>query len=578
MNKNIEKYGFCPVTEPEKRKQHMKLLERKIELLSQLKNELSSKELSEYKMALLNLEQLRRIDRSETDVLFFMYQYFSEDMNPNNSENLIPQGVAMEDAPDFHIELTGMLNVVSNEEINKRVAWASPRGSAKSAYLSNVFPLHQAVFQKRKYILIISETESISQRFMEWLGNSLKFNDLLREDFGELLSPSKQSNEIDNLSMFKTKTGTLVEASSMGSQLRGKRNGSYRPDLVIMDDMESSKNTNTAELREKNLHWFDSVVLPIGDPHKTSFIYIGTAVHAEGLLFSVMSRPEFNSKLFSAIISEPERQDLWDELEQMLRDSSNNNRLIDAREFYETNKEEMDKGVEVLWSQKWSYFDLMLLKSSMTTRAFNSEYRNNPRQLEDLLFNPTQFSYTNDIELKEIQHRLIYYGAWDIAYTANKRSDYNSVTILAKDRLDGQLYVIENWNEKIEPHKALEKVYELICKYQPTIFSVETTGGATDLFRQLQKIVLANNNCRTRLKPLKTNRSYGSKNQRIESLEPLIKNGSIKFQRKHTMLLEQFEMFPFGKHDDAIDSLEMSVQLVGINQTRKSWSKKPQGL
>src|SRR5699024_12194534 len=112
------------------------------------------------------LSALKRIDRSEADILYFAYEYFSEDRNPDNQGNLIPSGVDIEDAPDFHVELTGIMNVLSNEEINKRVAWSAPRGHAKSAYLSNVFPLHQTLFDKRKYILIISETDSAAKKFV----------------------------------------------------------------------------------------------------------------------------------------------------------------------------------------------------------------------------------------------------------------------------------------------------------------------------------------------------------------------------------------------------------------------------
>ncbi|WP_144551986.1 hypothetical protein [Peribacillus simplex] len=573
-----DKYGFCPVTEPEQRKEHLKLLERKLELLSQLRDSLAPKQLIQYKEDLERFKQLSRIDRAEHDVLFFMYQYLSDDLNPTNNDNLVPAGVSIDEAPDFHVELCQMLNVVSNEEINKRVAWASPRGSAKSAYLSNCFPLHQIVFQKRKYILIISETQSISQRFMEFIGNQLKFNELLREDFGELLSPQKQKNDIDNLDNFKTTSGTLVEASSMGSQLRGKRNGSHRPDCLIFDDVESSKNTNTKELRERNLHWFDSVCLPIGDPHKTAFLYMGTMVHQDGLLNEVMSRPDFQSRLFSAIVQEPERQDLWDELEQMLR-TTDPDRLLKAKAFYQDNKAEMEKGVEVLWSQKWTYFDLMLLKASMTTRSFNGEYRNNPTIAGESLYNPSEFTYITEHELEQLKHRLYLVGAWDLAFTSGKRSDFNAVTILGKDRYDSnKIYVVEAWAEKLDPTEALEKVYQLIMKYQPVVFSVEVVGGSIGFFTQLQKKLNDTPNNRTRLKQLKTNRSMGTKEQRLESMEPIVKSGQLIFQRKHTMLLDQFELFPYSPHDDSMDSCYQALQLIGITNRPRSFRKKPNGL
>ncbi|WHZ05860.1 hypothetical protein QNH48_15065 [Neobacillus sp. YX16] len=200
----VDKYGFCPVTEPDKRKRMIELTKRKVPKVT---------DIEEKREWLLKLKQLKRIDRSENDTLFFMYQYLGAEMNPEFEEPLIPKGVSIDMAPDFHRELTDILNVVSNEEVNKRIAWAAPRGHAKSAYLSNCFPLHQVVFQKRKYILIISETDSMSKKFIEYVANTLKFNALLREDFGELLSPKSQMNERDNQESFLSKAGILVEAS-----------------------------------------------------------------------------------------------------------------------------------------------------------------------------------------------------------------------------------------------------------------------------------------------------------------------------------------------------------------------------
>src|SRR5699024_11060463 len=279
------------------------------------------------------------------------------------------------------------------EEINKRVAWSAPRGHAKSAYLSNVFPLHQTLFDKRKYILIISETDSAAKKFVEWVGNELKYYEKLRRDFGELLSPNRGLNERDNQESFLTNTGTLVESASIGKQLRGKRNGSHRPDLVICDDLESSKNTNTKELNEKNIDWFDKVVIPIGDPDRTAFVYIGTTVVSNGLLQHVQNKADFHSRTYAAIVETPEREDLWDEFETILRNVENKNRMKDAQQFYEDNREEMDKGVKVLWEGRWTYFDLIVQKANMTSRSFNSEFMNNPIDTENAIFRLDSMTY-----------------------------------------------------------------------------------------------------------------------------------------------------------------------------------------
>jgi len=571
----VQKYGFCPVTEPDKRKEMITLLVTKAKQERLMREQGMDIDLEEYKERLKKIAQLKRIDRAENDVLFFMYQYLGAEMNPDFDDPLIPKGITIDKAPNFHVELTDILNVVSNEEVNKKIAWAAPRGHAKSAYLSNAFPLHQVVFQKRRYILILSETDSMSKKFIEYVANTLKFNALLREDFGELLAVRSQLNEKDNQEAFLTKSGILVESSSIGKQLRGKRNGSARPDLVICDDLESQKNTNTPELREKNLHWFNSVVMPIGDPDKTAFIYMGTAVHQSGLLFDVMRRPDFQSRLFSAIISHPERQDLWNEFDEILRNQDDPDRKNNALDFYEMNREEMNQGVEVLWSQRWSYVALMIEKASMTSKSFASEYLNNPIDEESQIFNKDRMTFWDygDLDNKNLE----IFGAWDMAFGKSNRSDYNACVIIGRERRTGVVYVLHTWAEKCPAHIAKKKVLEIIKEYQPRTFAVETVQGQFDLYRQLSEEMVQQRVYFTKLRPVTTNRSHGKKEERIEQMEPLFENGVVRVHQTQRLLIEQLEMFPFADHDDLPDALQMALDLCSM-KSRRSWARKPQGL
>jgi hypothetical protein len=55
-----------------------------------------------------------------------MYEYFSDDRNPSNDQNLIPAGTKLVNAPNFHRELCKLLDDVSNTDITARFAWAAP--------------------------------------------------------------------------------------------------------------------------------------------------------------------------------------------------------------------------------------------------------------------------------------------------------------------------------------------------------------------------------------------------------------------------------------------------------------------
>lgn len=527
-----------------------------------------------WKEYLEEYNKLERVERCSDNILEFAYEYFSDEKNPGNMNNLIPEGSKIQNSAKFHVDLCNLLNVVSSTEVNKRVGYAAPRGHAKSAYLSNIFPLHQVVYDLRRYILIISETDSASKKFLEWIALQLKHNVKLRNDFGELLSPNKQGNDKDNQESFVTRTGILVESSSIGKQLRGKRNGAYRPDLLILDDLESSKNTNTHELREKNLDWFNKVVIPIGDPDNTAFVYMGTIVHAKGLLPHVLERADFDSRKFSAIVSEPEREDLWEKFEEMLRNVEDEDRLQNALAFYDDNKAEMDKGASVLWPQRWDYASLVIEKVSMGSRAFNSEFMNNPIDPESQLFNPESFLFADYADLVAVKPYLEYFGAWDIAMGKNNRSDYNAIIVIGRDKRTGVLYVVDAWAKKVPAHKALEVALDKIKEYGPKIFAVETVASQHDLYRQLRDLLIKERIYNVKLKPV-INRSR--KEERIESMEPLFENGAIRFMRHQRLLLEQLEQFPNGDNDDLPDCLQMVVD-VSAKAKRRTWYRKPEGL
>lgn len=521
-----------------------------------------------------DLSKLYRVLRSSYDVLYFAYEYFSDDRNPDNNTNLIPEGTAIEEAPDFHNELCSKLGEV-RENPTKKIGWGAPRGHAKSAYLTNIFPLHAILYRYKKYIIIISETASMSQSFIEFLSTNLKVNPKLREDFGEVLSPSARMNEADNKESFITHTNIKVQASSIGGQLRGSRFKESRPDLLILDDIESAKNTNTQDLRDKNLHWFNSVIEPIGDPTRTAILYMGTLVHGQGLLPNVLSRPEYDSKIYSAIVEEPDRPDLWDKFQDILTDIENESRLEDAEQFYEENKEEMNRGVKVLWEDRFSYKDLMLKKADVGSRAFASEYLNVPSDEESSLFKEDHFEYFNPSDIMQngtLPYKYDVYGFWDIAMGKTSRSDYNAIVIIAKDRVSGAIYVLEAWAEKCRPHQAIDKAVDLISKYRPRQFGVETIQAQFEFYRQLQKKLNEEGIYHTRVRDVNPK---AKKEQRIEALEPLFEQCYIKIRENQRLLKEMLLQYPNHPHDDLPDALASVLELSRFKVRRAFY--KPEG-
>lgn len=530
----------------------------------------------EYYDKATELERLERIQRCEGNMIEFAIEYFSDARNPDNDGNW--DGFDITDAsqaPEFHREISEIMNVVSTEHVNAKIAAAAPRSHAKSTYLSKDFPVHEIVYRKRRYVIIISETPSVSKANMEWIRNQLKYNAKLRADFGPLLSPKDQSNITDNSEAFiawhpdgeSRKQIALVEAASTGQALRGRNWNGTRPDLIVCDDLEDARpggNASTPEQRAKLRDWFSQTVMPLGDPKgkRTAFVYMGTTVHHSALLMHVLySRSDFKTTLYRAIINYPTRMDLWEECRLIYIDRENPNRSEDSRKFYEAHFDEMNEGAKVLWPEVQPLWKLMTWKWDNGSKAFNTEYQNNPIDEESMIFNPETFTYWDDtFPNREFSHEefTIALGI-DFAMGKKERGDYSATTVIAKHKESGTVYVIDSYGERITPDKFLDAIVEKVKKYQPDVIAAEAQA-AQEFFVDVLKERLQSEGypAGTRVKKIY---QRSRKELRIEAMLPLIENTTIQFCRKHSLLLEQFERYGQGEHDDLIDATEMAVSV-----------------
>jgi predicted phage terminase large subunit-like protein len=535
-------------------------------------NALTADKLQELVGIKRELKRLKRIHRAEVDSAYFEYEYLSDIRNPANEDNLIkadgenlPQD--LDQIAPVHRSFHDKIDYVLNNKRNARLGIKAARGLSKSGKFSNGFPLHQVVFRQRKYILVLSETDGLAKKLIEFVNKNLKFNAKLIADFGPLLHERANQNEKDNQEAFVTTSGTLVEASSAGKQLRGKRHGSYRPDLCITDDPSSLNNEGTKEARQKLIHWFDSVLMPIGSS-ATCFIVIGTPVTASGLINYVFSRKDFECVEYPAVINPPENTEIWQRYLEVYSAQG----PVDADAFYEANREEMEIGVQMAWPWRWTYKALMNERANMTLRAFNSEYLLKTYSEEEQFFVPDDWAYYDSTMID--YSKLTISGAWDIAMGKNARSDYNAVITVGKDEKTGYIYILDVYASKKMPHEVIDVIIDKMRKYKHSTFSVETIGAFHEFSRQLKERMRREGIYYTRINEVKSHKS--SKEQRIESMEPLFANKVIHADKRFTGLLEQAEQYPNVDNDDILDALQTAVE--NIIKRKKIIHNKPQWL
>lgn len=526
---------------------------------------LSENDMSTFEQDLDLLERLERVHRGEHDHLFFMYEYFSEDRNPGNPDNLIPAGMNVLSAAEFHRTLCSMLDQITKGEVKTNVAWSVGRGHAKTAYLSNGYLCAKVAYRHERYIVEVSETTDVAGDFIRWTANQLKFNLKLREDFGILLHERASMNAADNKYEFITTSNTKVEAKGIGTQMRGLRHGSARVGLFLLDDLESKANTNTADLRKKNKDWFREEMLPALSREGMA-IYMGTIVHFDSLLNYVLKeRRDFMSNKFPAILEWSQREDLWEEWRRIYRQDRADAAQL-AREFYESNKEEMIRGTRVLWAERFDYLYLMEKRENEGAKAFNQEYLGNPIDEESQVFKPEDMHFFSP---NDVPHDLEYYMGVDFAM-GKENGDFSAAVVVGKSP-NGVHYVMDAMIERVHPDVLLQRCVDLAIKWQLDGLAVESQQ-AQEWFAD--KLTEALHNAgypgRTRLKQIK---QRNRKALRIESLLPDIQNGRIRFQKIHRMLLQQLELYPMD-HDDAPDALHMALTAAKSNHAIVRTSRK----
>lgn len=452
-----------------------------------------------------------------------------------------------------HIPLTRTVRRKISRAKGCKRAIAAPRGHAKSTTLTFKGSLHSALYEYKHYIIILSDSSDQAESFLDAIKTEIEENEHIIEDFGELAG-----NKAWRSNVLLTKTNIKIEAIGSGKKIRGRKHKNWRPDLLVLDDIENDENVRTPEQRSKLSNWFYKAVSKAGDDY-TDIIYIGTMLHYDSLLANVLKNPSYRSIKYQAVLSFSHSQ-LWDEWEAIYTDIEDDEHEQKALDFFEKNKAEMLEGTEVLWDEKLSYYDLMTIKVSEGDASFNSELQNEPINPEDCLFNPEWYDYYNEYDIDFNSKDYDFYGAVDPSLGKTNKSDFSAIITLARHNKTGYMYVLDADIERRHPDRIIEDILEKERWLRKTFNTgYKKFGCETVQFQWFLKEELAKASAKANLYlPIEEINSTSDKVLRIQTLQPDVKNKYIKFNPKHKRLIEQMSQFPMGSHDDGIDCLEMA--------------------
>ena len=469
-------------------------------------------------------------------------------------------------SPEFHRELDAIwqqgvlkgrypLTAADTKTISRlpgvRRAVAAPRGHAKSTNLTFKGTMHSTLYGYKHYPIIISDSSEQAEGFLDNIRVEFEENTAILEDFGPLAGSVWRSN------VLVTKTNIKIEAIGSGKKIRGRKHRNWRPDLIILDDVENDENVRTPEQRKKLKDWFDKAVSKCGDDY-TDIVYIGTLLHYDSLLAKTLANPAYRSIKYKAVIRFSQADDLWQQWETIFTDLSNDDREADALAFFQAHKTAMLEGTQVLWEEKLSYYDLMVMRVSEGEASFNSEEQNEPINPDDCLFMEEWFDYYNEAEVNFGDPAFDFFGFIDPSLGKTKRSDFSAIVTLAKHKGSGYMYVVDADIERRHPDRIIADVLAKERWLRASFgHGYRKLGAETNQFQWFLKEELVKASAKAGLYlPIEEVQQTSDKVMRVQTLQPDVKNKYIKFNRRHKRLLEQLTQFPMGAHDDGPDALE----------------------
>ena len=366
----------------------------------------------------------------------------------------------------------------------KKIVIAAPRSSAKSTCFSINFPLNEIVRDCNIRILIVSNTLEQAQLFLREIKGRIERDQRYREYAGDLVPryPEKWTEReiIINRTNLDLKDATISIVGMGGSIL------TRRADIIICDDILNQENTRTPEQRTKVKSWFYEVLLPVLEPGGR-LIFVGTVWHKNDLLSELLEDPSFDfRKKYKSIISDSERKDLWDKWAELMNVDKK-----EAEKFLEQNKEEMYRGVKVLWEERLPYHLLYLLRKENYV-AFQKMYQNEVVTNEFSKFREEWIERAKEMGKNyrlvkrlppDLEISVITQGV-DLA--VSQKEDADDTVILTLGKLhDGRLIVLNIERGKFTPAETRALIKEQYQAFKPIQIRVENVAYQEAMRRDL---------------------------------------------------------------------------------------------
>ena len=405
-------------------------------------------------------------------------------------------------------------------ETHKQLVVEASRDHAKSWTFSYAWPLYliqkhlnphdpktAASVKEPVHVALISYSEDQARKNLARIRKQCESNPWL-----QWLLPTAKSYTWD-AGKLEFSNGSTLEAFGFGSSIRG---GHYH--LVVIDDPTKDHWTMSVTEQENFLY---GVVVP-AVRRGSQLVVTGNPVERQDLLYSLENNAEFVCKKYPA----------W------------NDRM------------------EPLWPDQYTLDDLKAKQRLIPTHLFAREYLLKRVSAADATFREEWVHYYDKDQLRGT--RLLRFMTIDPAITAG--GDATGAVVCGVDS-DGVAWVLDRLRYRGELTGGINELIDMMVRnHMEDGFIGFEEFGFQKIYRAALEEELARRNLSFNIQPIGRN-TRTTKAARIESLQPRIRSGRLRFARdEHKPLVDQLLLWdPLSKtnDDDEIDALGWQVPLWG---------------
>ena len=290
-------------------------------------------------------------------------------------------------------------------------------------------------------------------------------------------------------------------------------------DLFIIDDPHSEQDAMNMNSFERTWEWYTS------GPRQR--------LQPGGRIILVMTR--WNTKDLTGMLLKAQSDPKADQWE-----------IIEFPAILPSNKP--------VWPEYWKLDELQTVKASLSVSKWNAQYQQNPTAEEGSIIKREWWRVYESEELPALHHVI---QSYDTAFMKKQTADYSAITtwgvFYPTEDSGPNLILLDCVKDRFEFPELRRVAKDQYDYWKPETVIVEAKASGLPLTYELRKMGIPVLN----FTPSKGN----DKHTRVNSVAPIFEAGQVWAPDKKFAdeVIEECASFPYGDHDDLVDSTTQAV-------------------